>query len=274
MPRSLKTIFSKEIILCLLSAILLIFSFPRSDIWLFAWFGFVPLFFAINGKSKGKAFLLAYLAGVIFWAGTIYWLAHVTLLGTVVLILYLALYFGIFGLTYNLRLKTYNFLVTPSVWVLLEYGRCHLLTGFPWALLGYSQYKNLPIIQISDITGVWGVSFLVMMVNISVYSFLRKKPKYILTSVLLVIALGYGFYNIHGPKAKGQEPVVKVSVIQGNIPQELKWEPAAAAFIIDKYSKITKESVSTKPDLISWPEASSPGVFGEDALIFKDIFSC
>src|SRR3989338_9828412 len=149
----------KPVSLCLLSAVLLILSFPGCNIWVFAWFGFVPLLFVIRNKSKVKAFLLSYLTGVIFWAGIIYWLIHVTLPGTIILILYLALYFGIFGLTYNLQLTTYNFLTIPALWVSLEYMRSHLLTGFPWALLGYSQYKNLALIQIADITGAWGVSF-------------------------------------------------------------------------------------------------------------------
>src|SRR3989338_8453280 len=110
MPRSINSHIAKELFLCSLSAFLLILSFPRSDIWLFAFIGFVPLLFILENKSKVKAFLFAYLTGVIFWAGIIYWLAHVTLPGTIVLILYLALYFGIFGLTYNLQLTTYNLL--------------------------------------------------------------------------------------------------------------------------------------------------------------------
>lgn len=264
---------AKDLFFCILSAILVILSFPRSDYWILAWLAFVPLFFVLENKSKLKRFIYSYFTGVIFWAGTIYWLIHITLPGTIVLILYLALYFGVFGLTYNLRLKTYDFLVIPSLWVLLEYTRSHLLTGFSWVLLGYSQYKNLPIIQISDITGVWGVSFLVMMVNVVIYSALRKKQKYLLTLVLLVIVLIYGFYRIHEQRVASSEPRIKISVIQGNIPQELKWDPEAAAFIVEKYSGLTKEAALNKPDLIIWPEASSPLVLGEDHLIFKDIFS-
>ncbi|MEK6727113.1 MAG: apolipoprotein N-acyltransferase [Candidatus Omnitrophota bacterium] len=272
----------KPICLCLLSAALLILSFPRYNIWVFAWFGFVPLLFVIRNKSKPKAFLLSYLTGVIFWSVTIYWLVHVTLPGTIILILYLSLYFGIFGLIYNLQLTTYNFLTIPALWVSLEYARSHLLTGFPWALLGYSQYLNLPVIQIADITGVWGVSFLVMMVNVLIKQVIgdrlwvvgkRTKNIILLPILLLALSLGYGYYRLYlRPKTYDLRPI-RVSVVQGNIPQELKWETKAAAFIVEKYSQLSKEAARDRPDLIIWPEASSPGVFGEDTLIFEGIFS-
>ncbi|MBM3244697.1 MAG: apolipoprotein N-acyltransferase, partial [Candidatus Omnitrophica bacterium] len=153
----------------------MILSFPQANFWILAWVGFVPLFFALENKSGGTAFLLSFLTGVVFWSGIIYWLVHVTLLGTIVLVLYLALYFGIFGFvicryraakSFNLRI-----IFISSLWVLLEYARGDLFTGFPWALLGYSQYLNLPAIQIADITGAWGVSFIVMSVNAAVYLF-------------------------------------------------------------------------------------------------------
>jgi len=84
----------------------------------------------------------------------------------------------------------------------LEYLRRHLFTGFPWALLGYSQYLNLPVIQIADVTGAEGVSFLVMMVNVAVYGVRSKKQKtstllkpLFLASLLLFVSLGYGFLD-------------------------------------------------------------------------------
>lgn len=270
----------KGLILCLLSAALLILSFPKFDLAFLAWVGFIPLFFILENKSKAKAFLFAYLTGVIFWAGIIYWLVHVTLSGTVVLILYLALYFGIFGLVYNSQLTTYNLLTIPALWVLLEYTRSHLLTGFPWALLGYSQYKNLSAIQISDITGAWGVSFLIMMVNVVIYSLLSDrllvlgKIKRLAVPVLLIIlSFSYGYYKLHPTHNTQHLSPIKVSLIQGNIPQELKWDPNFSAYIVGKYSRLTQEAAVKGSDLIIWPEASSPGLFGEDTLIFEDIFT-
>ena len=164
----------KSTILSILSGVLLALPFCDGRLWIFSWIGFLPLFFALQNKKGLSAFFLSYLAGVVFWSITIYWLIHVTLLGQILLILYLSLYFGIFGLlvskllTIDYRLSTLLFI--PSLWVVLEYLRAHLLTGFGWALLGYSQYLNLPIIQIADLFGVYGVSFLVVMANLAVYS--------------------------------------------------------------------------------------------------------
>ncbi len=244
----------------------------------------MPLFFATKNKTKWKAFLFSYFTGIIFWAGIIYWLVHVTLAGTILLILYLALYFGVFGLiisTVNCQLSTLNLLFIPSVWVLLEYIRSHLFTGFPWALLGYSQYWALAVIQIADITGIWGVSFLVMMINAAIYSVIGSrlsvpgaKIKYALLPILcLTITLIYGYYKLYQtPNTKHQTPL-KISVIQGNIPQDLKWMPAARAHILNTYAKLTEQANKGNPDLIVWPEASSPGLFGEDDLVFQEIFA-
>lgn len=283
MPRSINSHIAKELFLCFLSAFLLILSFPRSDIWLFAFIGFVPLFFILRNKSKVKAFLFAYLTGVIFWTGIIYWLVHVTLPGTAVLILYLSLYFGFFGLivaTIEHRASSIYILIIPSLWVLLEYTRSYLLTGFPWALLAYSQYKNLAFIQIADITGAWGVSFLVMLVNVTIYSAFNsrfsipaKRIKYFITIIFLIITLAYGYYRFHQASKTEHRASLKISVIQGNIAQELKWDPNFSAHIVGKYSRLTQEAADKGPDLIIWPEASSPGLFGEDTLIFEDIFA-
>jgi apolipoprotein N-acyltransferase len=273
----------KECLLCILSAVLLALSFSSFNLWIFAWFGFVPLFFAIENKSKGRAFLLAYLTGILFWCGTIYWLVHVTLLGTILLVLYLALYFGIFGIVlsspYILHAARY-LLFIPSIWVLLEYIRSHLFSGFGWALLGYSQYQNLPVIQIADITGVWGVSFLVMMANVAIYKIISgqwrvasQEQKYLPSLLLIFFVLSYGYYKLHWLLVTDQRSQIKVSVIQPNIPQELKWEPAARIYILEQFADLTKKAAKDKPDLIVWPEAANPEVIGEENQAFFEILN-
>ncbi len=264
----------KSLFLCGLSGVLLILSFPTFNLEFLAWVGFLPLFTVLQNKSKIKAFLLAYVTGVIFWIGTIYWLMHVTVVGMVLLSLYLAVYFGIFGLLASLVNRPWflmNLVFIPSIWVILEYIRSHLLTGFPWALLGYSQYLNLPIIQVADITGAWGVSFLVMMVNSAIYSVIgyrllviEKIKKLIIPILCVVLALIYGFYQIYRkPNTENRIPL-KISVIQGNIPQELKWDTRAKEFIIGKYFDLTTESLKDKADFLIWPEASLPAALEQE----------
>jgi len=277
-PLSAKAL--KDCLLCLLSAVLLILSFPNFNFWLLAWFGFVPLFFAIKNKSKFKSFLLFYLTGIIFWLGTIYWLIHVTLPGMIALVLYLALYFGVFGLIVSgsFLLTHYSLLFIPSVWVLLEYLRSHLFTGFPWALLGYSQYLNLPFIQIADITGAWGVSFLIMMVNVLVYKVIGhrswvigKKQNLLLAILLLFLSLGYGIYKLHLSPITYHLSPIKISVIQGNIAQELKWNKSSRGFIMDRYFSISNEALRDKPELIIWPEAALPVALEEEPSYYERV---
>jgi apolipoprotein N-acyltransferase len=243
----------------ILSSLLLIFSFPNFNLSFLAFIGFVPLFFAVENKSPKKAFLIFYAAGFIFYLGALYWLYHVTAIGLIIACLYLAIYFGIFGIVIN----RFGILTAPIVWVILEYIQANIpVMGFGWLSLGYSQYKNLLLIQIADFSGVYGVSFVIMIVNAGIYRAFRKSFKEIkIAGVILAVVFAYGAIR---EKAPGQKDSVNVSVIQGNILQELKWDPEAQAMIIEKYIALTKMSALDNPDLIVWPETSFPGFFEID----------
>ncbi|MFA5362242.1 MAG: apolipoprotein N-acyltransferase [Candidatus Omnitrophota bacterium] len=265
----------KDVLLCVFSAVSLVLSFPNFDIEILAWFGFIPLFFALKNKSPLKSFFSAYFTGLIFWFGTIYWLIHVTLLGLIVLVLYLSLYFGLFGLSFSLfsryavrgtrYFSAFDLLFIPAAWVLLEYLRSHLFTGFPWIPLGYSQYMSLPVIQLADITGVWGVSFLVMLVNAAMYSVISSPltvhgviKKITVPLLCLVFVLLYGYTRLFDFSGPSRGAALKISVIQGNIPQEMKWDQMAGDFIIEKYMGFTSASLAQSPDMVIWPEAAFP----------------
>jgi apolipoprotein N-acyltransferase len=270
--------------LSMLSAAILTLPFLNGHLGIVAWFGFLPLFYALEKRTKSGAFLLSFLSGFVFWLVTIYWLVHVTLIGMVILSLYLAIYFGIFGFifsAYQLRARSYELLFfIPAIWVILEYIRGYLLTGFPWALLGYSQYLYLPFIQIADITGAWGVSFLVMTVNVAVYIIIRQKQQvksipffYQISAVLvLLVSLGYGLYKLQITHDR-QRRTLKISVIQGNIPQELKWDIRARDFIINKFFYLSEQAIKDRPDLIIWPESALPCILEEEPSYFEKIRS-
>ncbi len=271
----------KDLLLSLLSAFLLIISFPGFNIWLSAWIAFLPLFLALRGKSRFQAFLLAYMTGIIFWSGNIYWLVHVTLPGQIILVLYLASYFGFFGLLSSRSLSGLSLkriLLIPSLWVGLEYIRGYLFTGFPWSLLGYSQQVNLPVIQLSDLTGAWGVSFLVILVNIGIFRAFTEKHK--LTELIrrnwlpllsIVAVLLYGCYRLYWVSPDADSPTFKVSVIQGNIPQELKWRNDAKGYIFNKYLSLSLYAAREHPDLIVWPEAALPVVLEEEPEYIAEV---
>ena len=245
-------------LLLLFSSLLLILSFPNFNLSYLAFIGFVPLFFAIQNQPPKKVFLISYLCGFLFYLGTLYWLYNVTIFGLIILCLYLALYFGIFGLIFS----RVTVLLIPAVWIFLEYTQAHLFTGFGWTLLGYSQYKNLPLIQIADFAGVYGVSFVIMLANVAIYRlFKRSFREIIIAGMVLVAVVAYGIIK----ETKDREwSDIKISVAQGNIPQELKWDPGAAESILDRYIDLTRLSAFDAPDLIIWPETSFPGFFEKD----------
>ncbi len=272
-----------ELALCAASAVLLIFSYPRAALAPCAWIAFIPLFLVIEHTSARRAFFLSYSAGVIFWAGTIYWLIHVTLLGQIVLVLYVSLYFGVFGMfiaRFKLLSSRCLFYSVPAVWVVLEYLRSHLLTGFGWGLLGYSQSRVLPLIQIADITGAWGVSFLVMLINVVIFSLtgyrylvIGNKREYRIVAACFLFVLCYGSYRMLTVARPTDKKPLMVSVIQPNIMQELKWDPAARPYILREYGRLTAAAAQRAPELIVWPEAASPAILGEDDDIFGRMVS-
>ncbi|UCD54767.1 MAG: apolipoprotein N-acyltransferase [Candidatus Omnitrophota bacterium] len=251
------------------SAFLLILAYPNFNLEYLAWIALIPLFFALENKNIKQRFVAGYIFGVIFFSGILYWLTNVTVPGTIILILLLSLAPAIFCLLYATRRASslYAIIFVPSAWVLTENLRAHLFTGFPWALLAHSQSLNLPVIQIADITGAYGVSFLIVLVNFGVYLALKKTPKrfYILFFIFILFSLtwtyGQNRINYVYP-ARG----LKVSVIQGNIPQHIKWDPSYKKFIIDKYCALTKESLKENPDLVIWPETAVPGYLEEPYL--------
>ncbi|MBL7084895.1 MAG: apolipoprotein N-acyltransferase [Candidatus Omnitrophica bacterium] len=265
----------KKVLFASLSAILLSLAFPKPGLGFLAWFALVPWFFALQKEKPLRAFLLSYLVGLIFFSGTLYWVNYVSGLGFSILVAYLALYFAIFGFLFsiNYRQSTIsNFLVIPCLWVALEYIRSHLFTGFGWALLGYSQYSVLPLIQISDITGAYGVSFLIVLVNLAIWQTIRKKilfPVFCIFSSLILV-LGYGYFKLNQP-AQGQD--IKVAVVQGNIPQRMKWDPQARDCILQRYLGLTEEAARSRPEIIIWPETSVPGFLEDDPQLLEEISS-
>jgi apolipoprotein N-acyltransferase len=139
----------------------------------------VPLLVAIEEATWRQAGLLGFVAGLVFWLATIPWVAATMVrygglpwpLASLILLSlvgYLALYWALFCALLArcpLRSGALYVVVAASLWVALEFIRTYLLTGFPWNLLGYSQYRNLPLIQVAAVTGVYGVSFVVLAVN-------------------------------------------------------------------------------------------------------------
>jgi apolipoprotein N-acyltransferase len=285
----MKIIFKKESInyylLVLFSSILIVLSFPKFSWSFLAWVALVPFLKALEGKPSGQRFRLGYLTGILCSLGIFYWVTHSMRhyggLNTItsfsilfLMVFYLALYLGAFAWLWGLYPPEgfFSLLWAPSVWVGLEFIRAHLLTGFPWALLGHSQYNHLPVIQIAELSGVYGISFLIVLVNQTLYRLFwsdgpfqgwpRKWKEAVFTLLLFILTLCFGYYSLSSQEQKDQQvPALSVAVIQGNIDQSLKWDPAYQEETIRIYRDISIEALPRTPELVIWPETAVPFYF-------------
>ncbi len=266
----------KTFFLCLLSAILLVFSFPPIDLEFFAYFAFVPFLIALERRNLLESFWIGTLFGFLFFAGLIYWVGYVTWIGAAVLILYLSFYFSLFGLGVKI-LGRHTRLLIPFLWVALEFLRSRLFTGFGWALLGYSQWRRLSFIQMADLGGAYLISFGVMLLNVVLYLFLkqrRRKTDFPIGLLAVVVffsfALWYGKMRMN---SFGSLPTFRAGVIQGNIPQDIKWEPSAQDLIMKKYEALTQTIALNGPDAVFWPETAVPEVLPDEKELLGRLLS-
>jgi apolipoprotein N-acyltransferase len=260
------------------SGLLLAAAFPTVDLHFLAWFALVPLFLAINGQSVKTGFWLGGITGLVYFSGTVFWVSNsihfyggIALLPaaliTLLLCAYLALYPALFGAAAVHMSNNYPkvfFFSMPVLWTALELARTYVFSGFPWSLLGYSQYSVLPVIQFADITGVYGVSFLIVLVNASAAAIImdRKNLHVAITAAILVaLVLVYGFAKLHAPE---RSDTITISVAQGNIEQDKKWDPVYQAGTISIYKRLTLEAMKQHPDLVIWPETATPFYFAAE----------
>ena len=264
-------------LLALVSGAMLALSFPKPGISPLAWVAFVPLFIAAAGVSPRLGLKLGFLAGLTAYGGILYWVnivmtsygkLHWTVSGTLYLALaaYLALYPGfILWLMRRSESRGVSALCSfPLLWVGGELIRSYLFTGFPWANLGYSLYRTLPLIQISDLTGVYGVSFLIAFANVVFYRiwvWLREKNApyplggLAILLVLLAATLGYGFSALNRAETGALQ---RVLLVQGNISQDVKWDPAFQESTVATYERLSRKGCRTAGTLVVWPESALP----------------
>ena len=281
----------KDYLKAILSGLLLAFAFPKFNLEFLAWFALVPLFFAIYPGNARKALKLGFVTGLVFYFITLSWVTNTLVnygnIPTVVswlilslLVAYLSVYVALFAFLIKRFSKGHPlpiFLLAPVTWTALEYLRStHSIYGFSWQGLGYSQFQTLPVIQMASITGVYGISALIVLVNAGLFILLNpvfekypvwqqsRKQIAVATFLLLVICVGYGKWTLNQVPVYSAPPV-RVGLIQGNIPQKIKWDPAYRTEVMRQYRELTVRAAAFKPDLMVWPEAVTPFFFGQDA---------
>ncbi|MBI4051331.1 MAG: apolipoprotein N-acyltransferase [Elusimicrobia bacterium] len=291
----------------ILSAVLLILCFPKPDVGWLAWVALVPLLrFLFGPRTWRLAFGTAYAAGCLFYGGLLYWIYFTCRAGGVsplfsflawaALSALLALDWGIFGAgvfffkqelfvlllrlqsTWALFWRGVAFAAIPfflaALWTSLEFIKARFLWRFPWELLGYSQWRYPLILQMASVTGVYGLTFLIVWINaaVTVISFGLSGSRKVWAAVggaplvCLILCWMYGFAKLSGAPSDFGPGGVSVAILQPNIFQYQKWTPSFEKEIQDTLKALSVEAAGKGAKLVVWPESSVPGLFEDPPL--------
>jgi apolipoprotein N-acyltransferase len=281
------------LLLAIFSALLQVVMFPLLNLYALGWIAIAPLLVALLRARRPdtlqlqagmkllparpvQGFLLGYLCGILWYAGTCYWIystmkqyGGINAAGAAGLLflfcLYLAIYHGLFGLIISLLAKSsaQNALVlSPFVWVAVELARTRI-TGFPWELLGTSQVDNILLTKISTFTGVYGLSFEILVVNAAIaaaFVLPRNQRRPLLFASLIAAALLQMGRWLPASAVPADHTAL---LVQANVPV-LEGGDWTRQYFDDTLSDLSRLSLSPPgrelrhPDLIVWPESPAP----------------
>lgn len=290
----MRQIHSSAWLLIVLSAVLQVLIFPLPGLYVLSWFALAPLIVALlRARPAGEleiagllrlgpagppqGFLLGYICGILWYAGTCYWVFDTmrnygglsTSAAALVLVLfccYLGLYHGLFGLLITLIARSPRdyrraLVLAPFFWIAVELMRTRV-TGFPWNLLGTAQVDNSALCGIAGLTGVYGVSFEIVLVNVAVAAaFLipREKRMSMLVAAAAAAAVLQAGSLVEVPLVRATRTAL---LVQQNVPVSANWTPAYFQQTLGDLTSLTETSVSTVPagkfDLVVWPESPAP----------------
>jgi apolipoprotein N-acyltransferase len=262
---------------------LLFLSCAAFDIWPFAWIGVAPLLAVALHPTTKKPAVYGFITGLFANGGGFYWIVpflqrfgHLPLVAAIpiflLLVSYQAITFSVFAWAVRRLDDRFSFGVTflaPVVYV-----ACELVVPyvFPW-YLAITQAWVRPVIQIADLTGPLGVSFLLVLVNGAIYDAWAawragKKlplPRLALAVGLLAASLGYGLVRIDQvSRARAAAPKLRIGLVQANIGIHEKWRPQLAQGQLAVHQDIARQLEAKGAGLVLWPESSYPYYFARD----------
>lgn len=272
-------------------------SFRLPDLGFLAWVALFPLYLSLSNSSAGTAFRRGLAWGVAFYGVSLYWIfiaMHTygevpiwgSLLGLAASVLIESLFSAVAcGLAAGgSRRGIPLFILFPLAWVIQDFARTYIpFGGNSWASLAYTQRSFLSLLQILDLTGIYGIIFLLVLSNAlagEVWLCLRKRrsfPMKLAASflILFLTALFYGRSRLSAArKDLASRETMKISLVQGNIHQEDKWQEENIEEILNLHMAMTREAERQEPDLIVWPEAAYPAVIPPEIIqidFFKDL---
>jgi len=274
----------------LASGALTALAFPKFDLSVLAWVSLIPLFYVLSPSRPAQAFRYGLAAGLGFYGLLLYWIpavpAHfgnmsvpLSLLIYAVLILLLALFWASFGYAFAKVRAAFPrgaYVAAPFLWVAFEYALTFVLTGFPWGLLGYSQYRDRPFIQLASGTGVYGISFVLVLVQSTfVLAMTRRTKVPFFAAMALLAAVHAGGALVMKSAVAGGAPF-KASVIQGNTSSDIRWDAISSeeiGAVFRAHMDLTRKACDGGAQLVVWPEFTVPLCFscpGEIYRTFRD----
>jgi len=248
-----------------------------------AWVALVPLLVAVaEAPSWRRAFALGLAAGLTYFFIAIHWVSHamtafgglplgVAILALSALVAFMALHWALAAViirTLHAGLGWPLWLAAPPAWTATELLRNYLITGFPWGNLGYTQVRTLPVAQLAALLGVYGVAFLVVLVNAALADAAlarrqgRAAPRRALRAVaaLLLAVVAGGAWRLHALRAEvAAAPTLTVGLVQPNLDQGQKNRARDhQGYVLGRLLPLTQRAAEAGVDLVAWPEAAFP----------------
>ena len=274
-------------LLAIVAGLLLALAFPKFGIAGAAWVAPALLLFAARGKNGADVFRAGYVGGLVFWLVSLYWLLLMPAVGFPILAwlalsAYVALFFGAWlWIISNFKFPISDWLgrvrwtlFGAAAWVALEWLRGWLISGFPWSFLGASQFKLVPLIQIAAVTGVFGISFIVVWLSLALYAaaeMIVSNPskRHVwqaeiilpLTATVLLFVGGMFVANRETPVEK----TLHIVCVQPSVPQTLIWSPTEDEKRFAELLAVSKHALTNGTDLLVWPESGVP--------MFDDVYT-
>jgi apolipoprotein N-acyltransferase len=271
-----------------LTVILTVVSFPPFKIPEAAYAMLVPGIFWAYTRPRFRLFAITLLAAqAVAWTILLGWLHHVTWAGLLLLGPFVGIWVGTWFLTawwllprvigQSIPIRLIAIMGLAAGWVLIEWTRTWLLGGFPWLPLAASQWERASILQIAAYTGAYGISFVLVMMNLGFGAYAHRLFREGVTGInkrsqefFLALFLLLACVSVHFQESFNRRgftvPLARVALVQPKIPQDVKWDPARAGAILEILTQTTLEAAAGRPDLIIWPEAVTPlAVRGDEA---------
>ncbi|MBW1690976.1 MAG: apolipoprotein N-acyltransferase [Deltaproteobacteria bacterium] len=242
----------RKVALAGLSGLMLTASFPSLTLDWIAWIACIPLLISLHDQPPLNAFKLGLFCGLCHYATLLYWIVvalsrygDIPLIPSiavlVLLVVYLALYPAFFALLFSMiRFFRLSSLLGAGIWISLEYARAHLLSGFPWCLLGYRR------VFLAAETAIIGI--------------------------MVGVTLVYGYSSLRQKSEGSGDRALRAAIVQGNIDQSMKWDEDFQYQTVSIYHALSLESAPFRPHIILWPETAVPFFFQDSAHLCQFVY--